>query len=93
MTANRFAFAGNTAKARKAYQEFLTQSIALLGLNVVGAILYVVAASYGGWAIPQERAAGIYTTIGEPFIWFLKHSSNSRNLLCDQCRLGSSHSL
>ena len=46
-----------------------TQSIALLFANVVGAIGYVMAASRGGWAIPAERAAGIYTTTGEPFIW------------------------
>ena len=48
-----------------------TQSIALLVANVIGAILYVFAASRGSWAIPAERAAGIYTTTGEPFIWFL----------------------
>jgi hypothetical protein len=47
-----------------------TQSIALLFANVVGAIGYVMAASRGGWAIPAERAAGIYVTTGEPFIWF-----------------------
>jgi hypothetical protein len=46
------------------------QSIALLVANVIGAILYVFAASRGGWAIPAERAAGIYTTTGEPFVWF-----------------------
>ena len=45
------------------------QSIALLAANVIGAILYVFVASRGGWAIPAERAAGIYTTTGEPFIW------------------------
>jgi hypothetical protein len=47
------------------------QPIALLVANVVGAILYVFAASRGGWAIPAERAAGIFTTTGEPFVWFL----------------------
>ncbi len=47
------------------------QSIALLVANVIGAILYVFAASRGAWAIPAERAAGIYTTTGEPFVWFL----------------------
>ena len=50
---------------------FSAPSIALLLLNVVGSILYVVAASRGGWVIPEERAAGIHTTTGEPFIWFL----------------------
>jgi hypothetical protein len=48
-----------------------TQPIAFLVANLVGAILYVFAASRGGWAIPAERAAGIYTTTGEPFVWFL----------------------
>jgi hypothetical protein len=48
-----------------------TQSIALLVANVISAILYVFAASRGGWAVPAERAAGIYATTGEPFIWFL----------------------
>jgi hypothetical protein len=38
---------------------------------VAGAILYLFTASRGGWAIPAERAAGINTTTGEPFIWFL----------------------
>jgi len=46
------------------------QSIAFLLANVAGAILYVFEASRGGWAIPQERATGIITTTGEPFIWF-----------------------
>gem|GEM_PF-1729129 len=46
-------------------------SITLLLLNVVGAAFYVFAASRGGWAIPQERAAGINVTTGEPFVWFL----------------------
>jgi hypothetical protein len=49
---------------------FSALSIALLFLNVVGSILYVVAASRGSWAIPEERAAGIHTTTGEPFNWF-----------------------
>ena len=47
------------------------QPIALFVANVVGAILYVFAASRGGWAIPAEREAGINTTTGEPFVWFL----------------------
>jgi hypothetical protein len=49
---------------------FSAPSIALLFLNAVGSILYVVAASRGGWAIPEERAAGINTTTGEPLVWF-----------------------
>jgi hypothetical protein len=50
-------------------ESFSVPSIALLFLNVVGSILYVVAASRGGWA--EERAAGINTTTGEPLVWFL----------------------
>jgi hypothetical protein len=48
-----------------------TQSIALFVANVIGAILYVFAASRGGWANPVERAEGIYTTTGEPLVWFI----------------------
>lgn len=44
--------------------------VALLTANVVGAVIYVVAASYG-WVIPQERAAGLHSVTGEPFIWAL----------------------
>jgi hypothetical protein len=47
------------------------QPIAMFVANVVGAMLYVFAASRGGWAIPAERAAGIHTTTGEPLVWFL----------------------
>jgi hypothetical protein len=50
---------------------FSTQSTALLLANVFGAVFYVFAASRGGWAIPEERAAGTYTVTGEPFVWFL----------------------
>jgi hypothetical protein len=46
-----------------------TWSRGLLALNAIGAIVYVVRAS-SGWAIPQERAAGIYSVTGEPFVWF-----------------------
>ncbi len=41
----------------------------LLVINVVGAILYIFVAS-NGWANPEERAAGITTVTGEPFVWF-----------------------
>lgn len=47
------------------------QPIALLVANAVGGILYVFAASRGGWVIPAERAAGISTVTGEPFVWGL----------------------
>jgi hypothetical protein len=48
-----------------------TQSIALLVANAVGACLYDFAASRGRWAVPEERAAGIDSITGEPFIWFI----------------------
>ncbi len=51
-------------------RSFSAPPIALFLLNLVGSIFYVVAASRGGWAIPEERAAEIHTTTGEPFIWF-----------------------
>jgi len=43
-------------------------SVALLATNVIGAVIYVVAASHG-WVIPQERAAGLRSVTGEPYIW------------------------
>jgi hypothetical protein len=45
--------------------------LALFLLNVIGAIAYLARASSGGWAIPQERAAGIQSITGEPFVWFV----------------------
>jgi hypothetical protein len=56
--------AGHLAK-----MSFMAQPIplALLVLNVIGAIAYVAAAS-NGWAIPQER--GSVPITGEPFVWF-----------------------
>jgi hypothetical protein len=39
-------------------------------LNLLGAVVYVIRAS-PSWAISQEREAGIYSTTGEPFIWFI----------------------
>ncbi|WP_246410496.1 hypothetical protein [Granulicella aggregans] len=47
------------------------ESMALVVLNVLGAIGYDIAASRGGWKIPEEVAAGINVTTGEPFIWFI----------------------
>lgn len=40
----------------------------LLLANVIGAALYVIRASLA-WRIPQERAAGLDSISGEPFIW------------------------
>ena len=45
-------------------------SLALLTANVVGAVVYVVAASHG-WVIPQERTAGLHSVTGEPLVWAL----------------------
>jgi hypothetical protein len=42
----------------------------LLALNIVGAVIYLIVAS-PSWAIPDERAAGLNSITGEPFIWFL----------------------
>lgn len=47
------------------------ESMMLVVLNVLGAIGYDIAASRGGWKIPEEVAAGINVTTGEPFIWFI----------------------
>jgi hypothetical protein len=45
-------------------------SIVLLLLNFIGAVVYVVRAS-NGWVIPQERAQGMHSVTGEPYIWAL----------------------
>ena len=45
-------------------------SIVLLTVNVVGAVIYVLAASHG-WVIPQERAAGLHSVTAEPYVWAL----------------------
>lgn len=43
-------------------------SLALFIVNIIGAIVYVRAAS-PSWAIPQERALGVHSVTGEPFVW------------------------
>ena len=48
----------------------LRLSIALLVVNVIGAVVYLIGVS-PSWAIPQERELGIHSTTGEPFIWAL----------------------
>ena len=45
--------------------------VVLLTANIVGAVIYVVAASHGGWVIPQERAMGLHSVTGEPLVWAL----------------------
>jgi hypothetical protein len=42
--------------------------LALLLVNVIGAVVYVVAAS-NGWRIPKEQ--GVVPITGEPFVWFI----------------------
>jgi hypothetical protein len=42
----------------------------MLVANALGVLLYLWMAHFA-WAIPEERAAGIYTVTGEPFIWAL----------------------
>jgi len=41
---------------------------ALVAVNLLGAIGYLVAAS-PSWAIPVERESGIHSITGEPFVW------------------------
>jgi len=45
-------------------------SIVLITANVVGAVIYLFAASHG-WVIPQERAARLRPVTGEPYVWAL----------------------
>lgn len=44
-------------------------SLGLFILNIAGAIAYLYAVRLS-WAIPEERAAGIYSVTGEPLVWF-----------------------
>ena len=43
-------------------------NLVLLTVNILGAIIYVLAASHG-WVIPQEH--GAVPVSGEPFVWAL----------------------
>jgi hypothetical protein len=45
-------------------------SVVLLVLNLIGAVVYVVAAS-NGWVIPRERELGLHSVTGEPVVWAL----------------------
>ena len=45
-------------------------NVCLLTCNAVGIAIYLVLASRA-WAIPEERALGLNSTTGEPFIWAL----------------------
>jgi hypothetical protein len=40
---------------------------ALFAINIIGAAMYVIAASRGGWVTPQVRE--LHAVTAEPFIW------------------------
>jgi hypothetical protein len=46
----------------------LVFTLSLIACNVIGIATYLLMASHA-WAIPQERALGLNSTTGEPFIW------------------------
>jgi len=48
----------------------LAFNLSLLTFNGVGMAVYLVLASRA-WAIPEERALGLNSTTGEPFVWAL----------------------
>jgi hypothetical protein len=45
-------------------------SLVLLGLDAIGAGVYVLLASRA-WVIRQECEAGLNSVTGEPFVWFI----------------------
>jgi len=47
----------------------MNRTLVLLIANLFGAVLYVFAASRGGWGIPAEQAAGIYEPMATPEVW------------------------
>jgi hypothetical protein len=53
------------------YLSVRRMSVALLILNVIAAVMYVYAAM-PSWVIPIERAQGINTVTGEPFVWAVR---------------------
>jgi hypothetical protein len=52
----------------KRYSSRHRVGLALFIANATGVILYIFA-SMASWVIPEERAAGIHTVTGEPFVW------------------------
>lgn len=44
-------------------------NVGLVIANVLGCTAFLYLASRYTWAIPEERAAGVYAVSGEPFIW------------------------
>ncbi len=45
--------------------------LTLLIVNIIGAIIYLYAAS-PSWATPEERAQGIHSVAGEPVVWAVR---------------------
>jgi hypothetical protein len=66
-------------------------TFALLAANVLGAIAYLAAAS-PSWAIPDERASGIHSITGEPFVWGPISLADTNRVCSSESRLGSGHS-
>jgi len=58
---------GRPARVHKYFSAYRL-SVALFIVNVIGAVVYVRAAS-PSWAIPQERALGVYSVTGQPYVW------------------------
>lgn len=44
-------------------------SLAFVIANVLGVAVYLYLCSRYTWAIPEERAHGVYAVSGEPFVW------------------------
>src|SRR5579862_3789667 len=51
----------------KHFSMFRLSLVLFIG-NIIGAIAYIRAVE-PSWVIPEERAAGIHTVTGEPFVW------------------------
>jgi len=62
-------YAGIAEKAEDKCPSLSRAGVALSLANLAGAIAYLYAASVS-WAIPEERAQGIHSVTGEPFVWF-----------------------
>jgi len=60
----------DSSRARAGATSVNRLDIAMLVANALGVLIYLWRAHYG-WAIPEERAAGIDAVTGEPFIWAL----------------------
>jgi len=54
------------------YKHFSARQLNLMlfAANIIGAMIYLRAVS-PSWAIPEERAHGVYSVTGELFVWAL----------------------